>query len=48
MMEKENCNLVKTVVITILGKNYQWVIKLVGESMMGMGYLHNLKYLPIG
>ena len=37
-MEKENGNLLKSVGITIWGKNYQWVLKLVGESMMEMGY----------
>lgn len=46
IIEKENWNLLKTVGITIGGKNYQWMLKLVGESMMEMGYWHNLKYVP--
>lgn len=46
IIEKENWNLLKTVGITIWGKNYQWMLKLAGESMMEMGYWHNLKYVP--
>lgn len=46
-MEKENWNLLKTVGIIIWGKNLSMDTKVSGESMMEMGYWHNLKYVPI-
>lgn len=33
-MDKENCYLINTEIMIVLSKNYQRMLKLIGESMM--------------
>lgn len=33
-MEKENLHLANTTAVTVIGKNHQWVLKFMDESMV--------------
>ena len=42
-MELEKHHLANIIVIHDPGRNHQWMLKLVGESVMRIGYLQSLK-----
>lgn len=43
MLDLENNHMASTMVVIVQGKTHQWMLKLVGESLIETGYLHSLE-----